>query len=61
MSKGDAYMKKTLVMVLLMSLIFITGCSGGGGTESAETSDGSPETVTNDGVETAAQSFDVEK
>jgi len=59
--KGDDDMKKTIVMVLIMSLLFITGCSGGSGTESVETSDGTTETVTDNGVETATQSFDEEK
>lgn len=54
-------MKKALVMVLLVSLLFVTGCSGGSGAEPTETSDGGTEVVTNDGVETATQSFDVEK
>ena len=54
-------MKKILTVALCICLMLITGCAGGSGTDSSETNDGSTEVVTNDGVETATQSFDVEK
>jgi len=55
-------MKKKIVafMVICMLLIAVTGCSGGSGADSTESSGDSVETVTNEGVETATQSFDEE-
>lgn len=53
-------MKKIILATMVICLLFVSACAGGNGSDTADSSDGTVETVTNDGVETATQSFDKE-